>query len=171
MCTILQKARNTRTHTSSLTLRYTCSSNRVASLYHIAGNIKFGESTLSRWQTLNLEFLMPQVYMLQCKLASFLILLSLPNSPILKSVPLYSNLIILLNFLPSTHGQDYHSLLFGSGRNVASLANNVTSSLCLPISIQEVLDMNQATQVDTTQAEVWHTLPLKAVYVGVGLAS
>ena len=53
--------------------------------------------------------------------------------------------------------QDYHSLLFGSGRNVASLANNVTSSLCLPISIQEVLDMNQATQMDTMQSEVQHT--------------
>ena len=49
--------------------------------------------------------------------------------------------------------QDYHSLLFGSGRNVSSLASNVSSSLCLPISIQEVLDMNQATQTDTPEVQ------------------
>ena len=55
--------------------------------------------------------------------------------------------------------QDYHSLLFGSGRNVNSLATNVSSSLCLPISIQEVLDMNQALQTDTA-AEVLVNLAL-----------
>lgn len=38
--------------------------------------------------------------------------------------------------------QDYHSLLFGSGRSVASLASNVSHALCLPISLQEVLESN-----------------------------
>ena len=32
--------------------------------------------------------------------------------------------------------------MFGSGRSVASLASNVSHALCLPISLQEVLDSN-----------------------------
>lgn len=67
--------------------------------------------------------------------------------------------------------QDYHSLLFGSGRNVASLANNVTSSLCLPISIQEVLDMNQTSQMDATHSEVLHCISQSfVIMVTVGQA-
>ena len=44
--------------------------------------------------------------------------------------------------------QDYHSLLFGSGRSLGSLATNVSHSLCLPISLQEVLDVNQSESVE-----------------------
>ena len=44
--------------------------------------------------------------------------------------------------LLSPSSQDYHSLLFGSGRSVASLASNVSHALCLPISLQEVLESN-----------------------------
>ena len=57
----------------------------------------------------------------------------------------------LFLILHAPNGQDYHSLLFGSGRNVNSLATNVSSSLCLPISIQEVLDMNQSLQTDSVE--------------------
>lgn len=46
--------------------------------------------------------------------------------------------------------QDYHSLMFGSGRSVASLASNVSHALCLPISLQEVLDSN-VTDSSTTE--------------------
>jgi hypothetical protein len=43
---------------------------------------------------------------------------------------------------PQSFRKDYHSLMFGSGRSVASLAANVSHALCLPISLQEVLDSN-----------------------------
>ena len=42
-----------------------------------------------------------------------------------------------------THLQDYHSLLFGSGRSLASLSTHVSHALCLPVSLSEVLEVNQ----------------------------
>lgn len=43
--------------------------------------------------------------------------------------------------------------MFGSGRSVASLASNVSHALCLPISLQEVLDSN-ITDSATTEVGV-----------------
>lgn len=43
---------------------------------------------------------------------------------------------------PQSFRKDYHSLMFGSGRSGAALASNVSHALCLPISLQEVLDSN-----------------------------
>ena len=42
--------------------------------------------------------------------------------------------------------------MFGSGRSGTALASNVSHALCLPISLQEVLDPNMA---DNTAVEVW----------------
>lgn len=41
------------------------------------------------------------------------------------------------------HTQDYHSLLFGSGRSLASLSTHISHALCLPVSLSEVLEVNQ----------------------------
>jgi hypothetical protein len=43
---------------------------------------------------------------------------------------------------PQSFRKDYHSLMFGSGRSGTALASNVSHALCLPISLQEVLDSN-----------------------------
>ena len=50
---------------------------------------------------------------------------------------LTTHYVILTSF-----SQDYHSLMFGSGRSGTALASNVSHALCLPISLQEVLDSN-----------------------------
>ena len=49
--------------------------------------------------------------------------------------------------------QDYHSLLFGSGRGITSLGSNISHALCLPISLHEVMEMNQR---DYIPSEVVH---------------
>ena len=49
--------------------------------------------------------------------------------------------------------QDYHGLMFGSSRSGTSLASNVSHALCLPISLQEVLDSN----ITDSSVEVHHT--------------
>lgn len=55
--------------------------------------------------------------------------------------------------------------MFGSGRSVASLASNVSHALCLPISLQEVLDSNIT---DSSTTEVL-SLSLVASLSHVGL--
>ena len=49
--------------------------------------------------------------------------------------------------------QDYHTILFGSGRSVGSLGANISHAFCLPISLQELIDsLEQRKQ----QSEVCH---------------
>lgn len=62
--------------------------------------------------------------------------------------------------------QDYHSLMFGSGRSVASLASNVSHALCLPISLQEVLDSN-VTDSSTTEVYCSRSLCLPLSLVAI----
>ncbi|XP_064395152.1 TBC1 domain family member 23-like [Halichondria panicea] len=55
---------------------------------------------------------------------------------------------------PQSFRKDYHSLLFGSGRSLGSLATNVSHSLCLPISLQEVLEAKQNNSGSSDEGEV-----------------